>query len=308
MRILISHATEDLRAATVLKELIQRCSLRRIEVWFSSDQSAHGGITPGVAWFSDLLIRLGETDMIVGLVTPNSLSNPWLYFECGFIAQRGKSSIVPLALGIPLSDIPMPLAIYQGYDLSIPESTTTFLQKLFAIAEVPYDEDMTKALRESVAKELGQYSSGLSAQIDRPRNLEKSDIEALRQYLDKRFLELYSILPVVDRSKPPSPPVQVMGGTLRFTVLRKGKKLREFRINFSGGDSIQTILNRCYFEMSPLVEAFKYLQTWVIEEHETGEKLLLPKEDRGGVDATAFFDPTKSYKVLLLNRPYSESE
>jgi TIR domain len=154
MKILISHAIEDEGPASLLKNLIERCSLKRIEVWFSSDQSPSGGVALGASWFLNLLQRLAETDMIVALITPRSVASPWLYFECGYLANRGKSSIVPLTLGLPISEIPMPLSAYQGHDLSVSTSVAVFLQKLFAIANVPYDEDMTRTVRETTGQRL----------------------------------------------------------------------------------------------------------------------------------------------------------
>ena len=150
MRVLISHAAEDERAASLLKELIQRCSLRRIDVWFSSDQSASGGISLGASWFPNLCNRLTETDLIVALVTPNSVASPWLYFECGFLAHKGKANIVSLTLGMSLADVPMPLSAYQGYDLSTSNGATIFLQKIFVAAEVEFDDELTKPVRDNV--------------------------------------------------------------------------------------------------------------------------------------------------------------
>ena len=67
MQVLISHAVEDEPAATALQEMIQRCSLNNIDVWFSSDQSTLGGMPIGGPWFSELHNRLTATDWIVAL-------------------------------------------------------------------------------------------------------------------------------------------------------------------------------------------------------------------------------------------------
>ena len=185
MKILISHASEDEPAATLLKELIERCSLRRIEVWFSSDQSPSGGIALGASWFSNLLLRLAETDMIVALVTPNSIASPWLYFECGFVANKGKATIVPLTLGLPVADLPMPLSAYQGHDLSASNAIPTFMQKLFTLATVPYDEDMTQPIRQGIARQLLQLSETVRKGGAQSDSVERGDISDLRNYLDE---------------------------------------------------------------------------------------------------------------------------
>jgi hypothetical protein len=148
MRLLISHAVEDEQAASLLRELIERCSLKHIKIWFSSDQSATGGMELGVSWFPSLMKRLSETDAIIALVTPNSVASPWLYFECGLLANKGGLSIIPLSLGMSVADIPLPLSAYQAYDLSTASSIQTFLNKLFQAADVTFDAEMTLPFRE----------------------------------------------------------------------------------------------------------------------------------------------------------------
>src|ERR1700681_4203832 len=108
MQVLISHAVEDEPAATALKDMLRRCSLNRIDVWFSSDRSALGGMPIGGPWFNELQSKLRSTDWIIAVVTPHSISNPWLYFECGFGASSRSHSVIPLALGMPISKVPMP--------------------------------------------------------------------------------------------------------------------------------------------------------------------------------------------------------
>lgn len=108
----------------------------------------------------------------------------------------------------------MPLAIYQGYDLSESQSVSVFLQKLFAMADVPFDDGMTKAVRDEIARDLSKCSNELSALGDTNREAVKSDVVSLRQYLDKRFLELHSML------KPGS---DVFAGEKRKSGRHRGK-------------------------------------------------------------------------------------
>jgi hypothetical protein len=308
MKILISHAIEDERPASLLKDLIERCSLKRIEVWFSSDQSASGGIALGVSWFSNLLQRLSETDMIVALITPRSIASPWLYFECGHLANKGKSSIVPLTLGLPVSEIPMPLSAYQGHDLSVSTTVAVFLQKLFAIANVPFDEDMTRALRETTARQLLQASEKARSKPVGIEEIGKNDFEGLRRYLDKRFLELHAVLPA------PISPIRnagalvsttaPMSSEIKFQVFQSSKKIKEFSIGLGFNSSIQNILDECYFKMDRLVKTYRYLQQWIVIEDGTNRKLL--SKGRGDNSAAStFFDPTKLYIIRLLDRPFN---
>jgi len=305
MKILISHASEDLRPAAILRETIERCSLRRIDVWFSSDQSASGGITLGASWFSNLMTRLSETDMIVALLTPNSVSNPWLYFECGFLASKGTTSIVPLALGLPLSDIPMPLSAYQSHDLLGSNSVTVFIQKLFSLAGVPYDEDMTRVVREKASSELAALAADMSRDASTPRSVERADIDVLRQYLDKRFLELHSVFQNRhERSASAEPDLPIMGTSLRFVVWSGNTETRRFSVPAAADSSLQNVLNECWFHMKDLVKPFTYLKSWIVREEETGKKLVVDGINEKS-PARHYFDPTKTYRIDLLARPYT---
>jgi hypothetical protein len=309
MRILISHATEDEHAASLLKQLIQRCSLRQIDVWFSSDQSPQGGIALGASWFLDLCARLIETDIIVALVTPNSTSSPWIYFECGFVASKGKANIVPLTLGMSLNDLPMPLSAYQGYDLSTSNGATVFLQKLFDAARIPYDEEMTLAIRRAVSQELAASGNDMGNAARKPREVERADIETLRQYLDMRFLELHkAISPKQTNETTQSEAIVPVGTTINFVVWRDNTRVKKFTVGCPSDSSIQDILDACYFQMAKLVGAYKYLISWLIEEESTGRKLITEGVDDRDRPASSYFDPTKQYVIKLLNEPYNPAE
>jgi TIR domain len=307
VKILISHATEDEPVAALLKELIERCSLKQIEVWFSSDQSAAGGIPLGASWFSDLLLKLSATDLIVALITPKSASSPWLYFECGMVANKGKGAIVPLTLGLSISDLPMPLSAYQGYDLSASTSVATFLQKLFAMACVPYDEDMTRGIRENVARALLHASEEAApSRSTIPTPFGKTEFEDLKGYLDKRFLELHARLQVPSGQVPQDSgrneePI-LMVASLRFECVNGKKIAKEFRVELNSNSSIQDVLNECYYKMDGLVPAYQYLERWVVVENQTG-KHLMSKGHTDDAPASAFFSPAQSYSIMLLDKP-----
>lgn len=61
IKIFLSHAAEDARIATTLKQLIERCSFSQASVWFSSDTSPTGGVTPGGPWFDQLVAQINTS-------------------------------------------------------------------------------------------------------------------------------------------------------------------------------------------------------------------------------------------------------
>lgn len=296
-RVLISHAVEDEPVASLLKSLIERCSLRRFEVWFSSDRSAIGGVPIGTSWLLDLLKRLNDTDVVVALVTPLSVSSPWLYFECGYGASRHKTSVVPLALGMPLSEIPMPLAAYQGYDLALPTSIDEFLEKLFASASVPFDEEMTRSIRSKVSRQF----VALAPQYYEKRSLSdsRSNLEQLRQFLERRFVDLYALVPQLQKA-----PIVYK---CHFEVWKEDNNVQSFTIPVdSNMDTVMGITDRCYFKIETLVKPFAYLETWLLRESDTQRRIVI-KEISDIVPARYVFKPGQTYRLELLDSPYDPS-
>src|SRR6185312_11028150 len=104
MQFFLSHAAEDVRIASVLKQLIERCSFNRASVWFSSDTSPTGGVTPGGPWFDQLVDRINTSAAFLALITPTSVANLWLHYEAGCAAIK-KVPIVPIVAGVSVNDV-----------------------------------------------------------------------------------------------------------------------------------------------------------------------------------------------------------
>lgn len=150
-KIFLSHVSSDEQIARVLTKLLSRISLDQIKMWFASDPSPAGGIKPGTVWMEEIKSRLVASHVTLVLLTPNSLHRPWLYFESGYGFSNRKGHVIPLCFGMKLSDVPLPLAIFQCYEINDFESLCRFCKKLFALLHIPFDEGMfSEALHEAV--------------------------------------------------------------------------------------------------------------------------------------------------------------
>ena len=196
MKILISHAAEDVGAAGAIKELLGRCSLNQIQAWFSSDRSAQGGMPIGGAWFGELQQKLLDADWVLALVTPRSIKSPWLFFECGFVAAHRGNRVIPLVLGVPMPEVPMPLAAYQLYDAGNASSLAEFLQKILSSANITYDEEMTKAVRNTILRKLIDFAKSVSGEDDAPKPSDAlaQEIAKLNSLIEKRFADPYDLI------------------------------------------------------------------------------------------------------------------
>lgn len=315
MELLISHASEDERSAHLLQQLIERCSLKQIRVWYSTDRAGEGGVRLGSSWFPHLMQRLSETDMIIALLTPRSINDPWLYFECGNIALKGHTAIIPLTLGLPVSSIPMPLSAYQGHDLSGPGELSNFLAKLFDVAGITYDSELTAVVREDIAGKLMQIAASIRQDSSRSISGRNSLVDDMRNHIDKRFLEVHSLLSLVTASRsshPESEPSKrasdynrPMPAILTFEVRKNEKILIQFDLQLFPDDTVQAILDRCYYTMNHnklRVRAYHYLTQWAIYDKITD--IVFSSEGRGDQrPASHHFDPTRDYLIEILDSP-----
>lgn len=292
MLVLISHAVEDEPVAAALKDMIRRCSLNKIEVWFSSDRASLGGMPIGGTWFSELHSRLKSTDWVVAVVTPESVSNPWIYFECGFAASTRSHSVIPLTVGLPVSSVPMPLAAYQIYDSANAASLGTFLQKLLEADGVFYDEEMTRTVRDSTQRRMIDHQSKgrPDTKAITTTSSDRGDVAALRSFIEQRFMELYQIIPAEKKPK--------LALELTFDVSEILPKRPSFMLNIPSDASTLDVLNEIYFRIERHVRAYTYLVDWTIAE-EQGDISIIEITER--IPASLIFSSGRKYKIKLLN-------
>jgi hypothetical protein len=294
MRIFISHAVEDEAVASALRDMIRRCSLNKIEVWFSTDRTSSGGMPIGGPWFSELHNKLKAADWIVAIVTPESISSPWIYFECGFVASVHSQGVIPLTVGLPASSVPMPLAAYQIYDSANAASLATFLQKLLEADGIFYDEEMTQTVRDSTQRRMIDYQKKRSE--ERNTNIaiqsDRGDVAALRNFIEQRFVELYRVIPTEKKPK--------LSLELSFDVSDIFPKSPFFILNVSSEASVLDVLNEIYFRLLNEVDAYTYLVDWTIVDSAQGSDISII-EIAERVPASLIFNTDGKYKIRPLD-------
>ncbi|HXQ36466.1 MAG TPA: PAS domain S-box protein [Anaerolineales bacterium] len=179
-KIFLSHAGSDKKIAKLLAETLSRISLRQISIWFSSDPSAAGGIKPGQVWMEEIKTQLVASQVTLVLLTPNSLDRPWLYFESGYGFSNRKGQVIPLCLGMEHSQVPLPLAIFQCFEINTFESFTHFCKKLFALLHIRFDEEMSASILHEAVNDLVSAST----QANAGRMKSENDVTKLRNQLE----------------------------------------------------------------------------------------------------------------------------
>jgi hypothetical protein len=303
-RVFISHADEDQEAAAILAKTLSRVSLRQASAWYSSDRSPSGGMTPGQIWPMTVLERLAQVDTVIALLTPNSLAKPWLYFESGFVARAQGAQVIPVCLGLESTQVPYPLAMYQLYELSNAQSFSTFLDKLLAKLDLHYDAEMARPVIASAAAELSRMAaSGSSGRKKRPPSATSGDgiLDEMKAQLDRRFMELAQLISAEREGTSAAEPAYNVPIEVNF---KRGDRPVIVLVNQS--TTVQEVLNSTYFGISDWVNAYTYLQSWILVRSERG-RTKRPLIIRGLSDefpAREIFTPGSAWQAVELNQPY----
>jgi tetratricopeptide (TPR) repeat protein len=113
VKVFVSHAHTDTALAAALKTLVTTV-FDDVDVDYSSDGSAGGGIGIGANWLGWITEKVSTCDLAVVVVTPESLARPWLMWESGAVAgmalasERGRR-IAPLLFRVNQDSVAGPL-------------------------------------------------------------------------------------------------------------------------------------------------------------------------------------------------------
>ncbi len=162
MQLFLSHSTRDRTIAEAVKVLVEDLfGTDRVQVEFSSDQQAGGGIPPGAQWLPWITERITRADKTYVLITPNSTKKPWVLWESGAaagvaLATHRSSPVVPITFGIADADIPSPLLANQRVrgDTDEADGITRLLQDLNLAVGAPLT---TKAFASTIDECLPDF-------------------------------------------------------------------------------------------------------------------------------------------------------
>lgn len=303
----LSHDHQDDELARVVARVISRITLMQLEVWFSSDESAVGGIRPGRLWIEEIRSQLKQSKAIIILITPMSVNRPWILFEGGFGAAIPDCDVIPLCVGMSTNDVPFPLAMYQCYQLADYESLKNFISKLLQRYQINFDEEMAKPVLEKAISDFTRLTQTRSKD-DKVPQITLEDLSAdIKQHIDRRLIELVE-REVSPRSKP-SPRLRETD-SVSYTVpisINLPKFRRQQYLEIGSRTMVQDILDNVYFMIEKHVKPFHYLQTWVIRE--TKHKVNLVVREVGSlIPARLIFTPSTEWEVVPLAKAYTPGD
>lgn len=298
MRVLISHSSRDSVLINVIQEILEKSSLNKLEVWHTSDRSDHGGYSVGDGWFERILEKLNEADIVISVITPNSINSPWLYYESGFGEARHDTKVVPVVFGYEIDEVGPPLNKYQIHNIANSESFRSFFRKMLSFAGIKFVDDVHSSLFEKyflAIKEVERASYASPKKVDAGEILQALDVMALR--IETKIGNVIS--------KFPSSPKYSSFLTLKIPVYREGSDnvMKKIIVSMNSNWSLGRLLDECYYSISDLVEPYCYLETWVIRERYS-KAYLVALGAALRAPAEVFLEHKSNYEILLLNNKY----
>lgn len=117
LKIFVSHIHEEAPLAAEIKSGLEDAFAGNVEVFVSSDPATNPG---GVRWLDKIERELKDpqTRMLVSLVSPASIQEPWISIELGAAWVRGHAVFPLCHSGQEVGQLPRPLGDFGGADLT----------------------------------------------------------------------------------------------------------------------------------------------------------------------------------------------
>ncbi len=291
----ISHSSKDKDLMTDFGKLLRSVSLHQIDPWFSSDSDHAGGLQPGDQWFERIREKMTASSAVVALITKNSLLSKWVFFESGFGTAVADKKLILVTYNIgSMSEIPEPLSRWQAFRIDRPEGLREFCEKLLHMYDIIFDE----ILFNTYSKTFSDATANIrlqSAEDDLESNEENNFNRTLIKHFDRRFFELTSAL-------------KVSSEYLIYEIMIENKfDGKTYKIEIAENLTIQDVLDQLYSYIQQYVEAYTYLENWILIHKKTKLRLVV-REVAHSIPAAAVFSPGARWIVAKLERPYKPSD
>lgn len=186
VKVFVSHAHVDTAIAEALKTLLAKI-FDDVEVDYSSDRSAGGGVEAGANWLQWILDKVRSCNVAVVVLTPESLSRPWLMWESGAVngialALEEQRQIVPLLFRVNRENLSGPLSHLQAEQGETKEGIYRLVQAVWhLLGRRPRIEKLELLFGAALPGYLEQIQGALQ---DRPQSLDEGGVDEWCERLD----------------------------------------------------------------------------------------------------------------------------
>ena len=162
--------------ARALAELLPD-AIQSLKAWMSEHD-----IGAGARWGHELNRQLESSHFGVICLTPENIGAPWLLFEAGSLAKSvSVARVVPYRLKLSATDVPFPLAQFQGVDAD-EAGTKKLLQSLNAGLKQPMDPGRLDRVFQRWWPDLDKRIAAIPASVEGPE-VHRPDRELLEEIL-----------------------------------------------------------------------------------------------------------------------------
>lgn len=102
--VFISHDSRDAELAEAFANLLTDASGGILKSFRSSDRRGTAGIEFGSEWYRAIMDKIDDATDVVALLTPRSINRPWILYESGVAKGKLGTTVLGLAIGVPLDD------------------------------------------------------------------------------------------------------------------------------------------------------------------------------------------------------------
>lgn len=103
--VFVSHDSRDSDIAEAFANLLSDVSAGTLKSFRSSDKKGSTGIEFGAEWYTSIMSQLGDATDVVALLTARSIDRPWILYEAGVAKGKLETTVLGLALGVPLDKV-----------------------------------------------------------------------------------------------------------------------------------------------------------------------------------------------------------
>jgi tetratricopeptide (TPR) repeat protein len=157
-KVFISHSHNDEPLASAFRDTLKQV-FSNVDVAFSSDKTAGGGVPTGSNWLEWIHDRMLDCQESLLLLTPYSIRKPWPMWEAGAVGgmalaaspedASSRKRVTPIRFNIPQEALPGPFVVTQAVD----GRNDVSLRKLLGDLMSRYDYAATSVIINAVLNE-----------------------------------------------------------------------------------------------------------------------------------------------------------
>lgn len=180
--VFISHDSRDAALAKHFSGLLAGATGGSLKSFRASDRREAYGIEYGREWYRKVMAKLRAATDVVVLLTPRSISRPWVVYEAGFAKGYDEAHIFGLTLGITLTPAASgPFTQFQNCK-DDEESLTQLVLQLVR------QNLKTEPIEESVRREVREFRKKISDKSSDLRRTEDDQDVAARIYEEVKII------------------------------------------------------------------------------------------------------------------------